>query len=153
LRSLESYVVDTSILVAYIVENEPGRNKVIELFKKAFKNHVELYITYQTLSETIYIAYKIYSIAGEKEPNRRALEFAKWITNTMKIVELNPEIAFRAGELKKILNIALTDCYVIATAEYFKTKALFLKPEKEMLKNIELLRKLPISFILPWEER
>jgi bifunctional DNA-binding transcriptional regulator/antitoxin component of YhaV-PrlF toxin-antitoxin module len=66
LRYLESYVVDTSILVAYIVENEPGRNKVIELFKKAFKNHVELYITYQTLSETIYIAYKIYSIAVKR---------------------------------------------------------------------------------------
>jgi hypothetical protein len=71
----------------------------------------------------------------------------------MKIVELNHEIAFRAGELKKILNIALTDCYVIATAEFFKSKALFLKPEKEMMKNIELIKKLPVSFILSWEER
>jgi hypothetical protein len=41
-----------------MVENEPGRDKVIELFKKAFKNHVELYITYQTLNETIILLIK-----------------------------------------------------------------------------------------------
>jgi hypothetical protein len=51
---------------------------------------------------------------------------------------------FRAGELRKIL----TDSYVIVSAEHLKMKALFLKPEKEMLKNIELIRRLPISFIL-----
>jgi hypothetical protein len=83
------------------------------------------------------------------KPNKKAIEFATWISDIMKIIELNSQIAFRAGELRKILNIALTDCYVIATAEHFKIKALFLKPEKEMLKNIELIRKLPVSFILP----
>ena len=85
---------------------------------------------------------------GASEPNKRAIDFATWITNITKIVEVNSQIAFRAGELRKIFSISLADCYVIAAAEYLKIKALFLKPEKEMLKNIELIRRLPVSFIL-----
>ncbi len=67
MKSLEGYVVDTSVLVAYIIEDEPGRDKVVELFEKAIKNHVKLQLTYQTLSELFYISSRIYSIAGENE--------------------------------------------------------------------------------------
>jgi len=51
LRLSESYVIDTSVVVAYIIEDEPSRDKAVELFEKAIKNKVKLQLVYQTLSE------------------------------------------------------------------------------------------------------
>jgi ubiquinone/menaquinone biosynthesis C-methylase UbiE len=37
LRLSESYVIDTSVVVAYIIEDEPSRDKVVELFVQSKK--------------------------------------------------------------------------------------------------------------------
>jgi predicted nucleic acid-binding protein len=66
-----------------------------------------------------------------------------------KIVDVTPEIALRTGELRKALKISITDCYAIAVAEYLNIKALFLKLEKEMLVKVDMVKNLPISFLIP----
>ena len=48
------------------------------------------------------------------------------------MVEANEDLAIGAGELKKRLGIALTDCYVIAAAETVEATPLFRRIEKEM---------------------
>ena len=144
----ERYVVDTSVIVTYITENAPGRDRVVELFESAARRGVELYATCQTLSEVIYVASRIYGAVSVEEPNKRALEFTLWFMSIAKIIDVTPEIAFRAGELRKAFKISLTDCYAIAAAEHFNAKALFLKPEKEMLAKIDIIRNLPISFLI-----
>jgi len=148
-KSSERYVVDASVIAAYITENAPGRDMIAGLLEGAEKRSVELYITCQTLSEVIHVVSRIYSAAGVEEPNKKALEFALWIMSIANIVDANPEIALRAGELRKALKISLADCYVIAAAENLNAKALFLKPEKEMLAKTNLIEKLPVSFLTP----
>jgi hypothetical protein len=46
------------------------------------------------------------------------------------------------------LRIALTDCYVIATAESLNSTTLFLRVEKEMRNRKDLIRRLPIEFLV-----
>jgi len=149
-KSSERYVVDTSVIVTYIAENLPGRDRVVELFEGASRRGVELYATCQTLSEVIYVASRIYGAAGVEEPNKRALDFTLWFMSIAKIVDVTPEMAFRAGELRKAFRISLADCYVIAAAEHLNAKALFLKPEKEMLAKIDMIKNLPILFLIPY---
>ncbi|MEM2045897.1 MAG: PIN domain-containing protein [Candidatus Bathyarchaeia archaeon] len=76
-----------------------------------------------------------------------ALNFIEWFDARTKILSLTPAMAFKAGEIKKKFRISLSDCYVIAAAMELKAKALFLKPEKEMLNKIEELRNFPIEFL------
>lgn len=147
-KSSKTYVVDTSVLLAYIVENATGREKVVELVEKARRRELYLYTTYHVLSELLYASSRIYEMLGYKDPNQLALNLVQWVLGFTNIAELNTDIAIRAGELKKNLRLALTDCYVIATAEYINAKALFLKVEKGMRDKLELLRRLPVEFIV-----
>ncbi len=45
------------------------------------------------------------------------------------------------------MRISLTDCYVIVSAHRLNGKALFLKPEREMLKYIDKLRRYNVIFL------
>jgi len=91
------------------------------------------------LSEVLYATSRIYSATGFAEHNRMALDLLLWIKNVAEVTEITLDIALRAGELKKLLGIALTDCYVIAVAEFLGTTALFLKIEEEMKKRIHFV--------------
>ncbi|MCS7098164.1 MAG: PIN domain-containing protein [Candidatus Methanomethyliaceae archaeon] len=141
----EGYVVDTSVLVEYILRGAPQRIKVEELFNSALKKQIELYITPTTISELLYVVSKIYEMANVAKANEEALNYVRWLMKRAKITEITADIAIKAGELKKKLKVALSDCYVIATAIDLQTKALFLRQEKEMSgKNLE---NLPMIFL------
>ncbi|MEM4726965.1 MAG: PIN domain-containing protein [Candidatus Bathyarchaeia archaeon] len=146
-ESLEKYVVDIGVLAEYIVRSSPYRSTVEKLLDDALKNSVELYITPITVSEVIPVASRLYELARIENPNEEALNFVKWLTVRIEIAEVTPEIALEAGELRKKLRIALSDCYVIVTAIKLHAKALFLKPEKEMLNRVKELRELPLAFL------
>jgi len=63
-------------------------------------------------------------------PDERALEYIYWLKERVKVVDANGDLVIRAGELKKRLGIALTDCYVIAAPETVKATPLFRRIEK-----------------------
>lgn len=146
-ESLEKYVVDTGVLAEYIVRGSPHRGAIERMLEGVLAKVMELYITPITISELIYVVFRIYELAGVEKPNEEALNLVEWLTARIKMAEITPEMAVEAGEIKKKLGISLSDCYVIAAAIKLKAKALFLKPEKEMLNKIEELRKLPITFL------
>lgn len=141
-------MVDSGVLVEYLVAGSPYREAVERIIDAVLVRALELYVTPVTISETVYIASRIYELAGVGEPNKEALNFVEWLTARVKVAKITPEIATRAGEIKKSFKIALPDCYVLATAIELNAKALFLKPEKEMLEKIEELKKLPITFLV-----
>lgn len=145
--SLEKYVVDTGVLAEYIVRGSPHRSAIERLLEGVLKKIVELYITPITASELIYVAFRLYRLANVEKPNDEALSFIEWLNARVKAAEITPDIIIEAGELRKKFGIALSDCYVIATAIKLQAKALFLKPEKEMLNRIKELRELPIAFL------
>ena len=95
------------------------------MLDKASRGELELYINVVTLSEVLYVASRIYGVAGITNPNEEALDFIEWIKTMARIVGVNEDLALRAGGLKKQLHIALSDCYVIATAEAFGATLLF----------------------------
>lgn len=146
-ESLEKYAVDAGVLIEYIVRGSPHREAIERMLEGALAKVVELYVTPITVSELIYVAFRIYELAGVEKPNEEALNLVEWLTARVKIAEITPDMAVEAGEIKKRFGISLSDCYVIAAAINLKAKALFLKPEKEMLSKIEELRKLPITFL------
>jgi len=139
--------LDTSVLVEYIVRSAPYRDKVAELLEKAAKEELTLYVSSPVLSETLYIASRIYEAAGEENPNERALEYIYWLKERVKVVDANEDLAIRAGELKKRLGTALTDCYVIAAAEKVEATPLFRRIEKEMEPVLTELRRYNVTFL------
>ena len=140
-------VLDTSVLVEYVVENAPYRNIVVDLFNKARKGEVNLIINSVTLSETLYITSRIYRYARTPDPNTEALNYILWIKGLAKVVEPTYEITITAGELKKKLHLSLADCYVIATGKTMNAAPLFKSIEREMKPILNELRKLNILFL------
>ena len=142
-----SLVLDTSVLVEYIVERAPYRGLVERLFEEARSGRLKLYTSPVTLSETLYVASRIYAVASLPNPNREALDYVLWLEARVEVVIVDEEIALRAGELKKALRIALPDCYVIATAEKVGAKPLFKKLEREMEPVRNELKRLGALFL------
>ncbi|MDT7902106.1 MAG: PIN domain-containing protein [Acidianus sp.] len=119
-------VVDTGVLVEYINESGEYHDKV----KKLLEENNTLYVTPITLSEVMYVSYRIYNASGLNDANKYARDFVEWLSYKLKVTEINKDITFDAGEIKKKYGLALSDCYVIATANYLRDKALFKKEKR-----------------------
>jgi predicted nucleic acid-binding protein len=144
---VEKLVPDTSVLIDYIVQRSPYRPKVSKLLDKALTEKVKLHVNVVTLSEILYVTSRIYETAKIADPNREALDFVHWIKSRAQVVDIDEDIAIRAGKLKKQLHIALPDCYVIASAETVKATPLFERPGVEMKPKMNDLRRLGIKFL------
>ena len=146
----EKIVLDTSVIAEYLDEESPYSAEIEELFQRIFEGKTEAYLPLTTVSESIYVAAKIYEEAGIENPNEEALRLVKWLLSSPNIKLAKPtlEISIHAGELKKEIRIALTDCYVIATAKALKATPLFLKLEKEMEPHKEKLEKHGVKYLI-----
>jgi predicted nucleic acid-binding protein len=67
-------VVDTGVLVEYINESGEYHDKV----KKLLEENNTLYVTPITLSEVIYVSYRIYKASGLNDANKYARDFVEW---------------------------------------------------------------------------
>lgn len=143
----EKLVLDTSVLVEYIIARSPYRSIVEDIFAKAKRRELELYVNTITLAETLYTTTKIYKAANIENPNEEAENFITWITAKARVIDIDTPTSILAGELKKKLRIALPDCFVIASARRIGGRALFKKIEAEMRNVIEELRELGVVFL------
>jgi len=148
---LPRLVVDTSILIEYIVKSAPHRGRVVGLFEKASSGEFELYVSPITLSEALYIASRIYGMAGARDPNGDALDYILWVKGRTRVAKVDEDLAIRAGELRKLLGISLPDCYVIATAEAVEAIPLFKGVEREMEPILTGLKGLNVEFLEGFE--
>ena len=144
---MKPLVLDTSVLVEYIIKRSPHRETVSNLLEKASLGELDIYITTLTLSELLYITSRIYEIAGLENPNREALDYLEWIKQRTRTINITEEIAIQAGELKKHLHLALADCTVIAAARTLKATPVFKKMEKEMKPVAKDLRRLGVKYL------
>ncbi len=149
----EKLVLDTSVLVEYIIARSPYRNVIEEIFKMARQGKAEIYVNTVTLAETLYVATRIYEIAGIENPNEEAENFITWITARARVINIDVHISALAGELKKKLRIVLPDCFVIASATRVGGKALFKSVEVEMKNVIEEIRRLGAIFLEEMHKR
>ena len=144
---MKRLVLDTSVLIEYIMAKAPYRLKVEELFRAAREGRVELYVNTLTLGEVLYVASRVYKAAGVSNPNAYALDYVEWLKTRVNVVDLTENIALMAGEFKKKLRIALPDCVVLATARELNATPVFRGPEKEMKHVLGELEKLGVLFL------
>ena len=128
---LEKLVLDTSVL-EYIIVRSSYKNIVEEIFAKAKRGELELYVNTITLAEMLYTTTRICKAANIENPNEEAENFITWIIAGAKVIDIGTPTSILAGELKKKLRIALPDCFVIASARRIGGKAMFKKIEAEM---------------------
>ncbi len=147
-----SYVLDTSVVVEYLDESSPFRLKVEEVYLAIGLGEIKAYLTPLTVSETLYVASRIYREAGSKKPNKDAEELVNWLLSypSVKLVELTREVAMLAGEIRKTVRISLIDCYVLAASKVLGAKPLFLKLEREMEQYMDNLRRYNIHFLVSY---
>ena len=147
---VKHYVLDTSVIVEYIDEESPFKDKIESLFNALRTGHIRAYITSTTIGETLYIATRIYREAGSADPNKDAEDFIQWVEKQpgTQIVNVTKEISILAGEIRRRARISLIDCIVIATGKILKAEPLFLKLEKEMEPYVNILLKYNVKFLV-----
>lgn len=136
-------VLDTGVIVEYIISNSPLRPVLTKLFSSALRGANELYLSTVTLAETFYVARRIYEWAGVEQPEEAARDFLFFLEKhkALSLVQPNTETAVEAGKVKAFYRVSLADSFVLATAKIFNAKALFRKVEKEIEPYMKALKK------------
>ena len=122
-------ILDSSAWVEFFIKSEKGL-----LVKNTIKNK-EGYTSIVTIAEISNYAMK---------ENLDGKELAKFITGSTKILDLNLQICFLAGELnykrKKIVkNWGMIDSIILATALFYDLKILTKDSHFKDLENVEIL--------------
>ena len=135
--------LDTSVIIEYIDENSKYRDQAKAVFSAILSGFLEALVPHPVLVEAFYVSARIYREVGLEDYMDRAVSLVEWLYRHPFITVLDGglHMALRAGEIKLEYGLALTDCYVLAASKIYGCKALFRKPEREILKRIDLLRK------------
>ena len=135
-------VVDTGVIIEFIDEQGEFHQQAKLIFSAALAGELGLIIPHPVLAETYYVAARIYRELAIKEPEARATKLIEWLYRLpeVRVVE-GLELALRASKLKLDFGMTLTDCYVLAAAKLHQCPAVFRRPEKEMLPNLNSLRR------------
>jgi len=138
-------VLDTSVIVEYIIENSSYADLLEIIFSGKYRG--KLYVNLVTITETLYVAERIYKLAGVRNSNQKALEFVDWVKSHVVLIPANEDISILAGEVKKRFHLSISDAYVIATGQKINAKILFRGVEKEMKKHEKELRSMGVRFL------
>jgi len=149
-RAKARAVLDTGVIIEYVDESGEYHEQAEAVFNAVLRGRVEAVIPHPILAETYYVAARVYRALGLSEPGVRACRLVEWLyrlsSPTIRGEDL--ETALEAGRAKMRYGLALTDCYVLATAKVHRCRAVFRKREREMLKVVaELEREYPVIFL------
>lgn len=135
--------IDTSVIIEYIDKKGENHEQAQTVFSALSTGKLEAIIPHPILAETYYVATKIYHKLGTENPQVTASKLIEWLYRlpTTTILTEHANLAIETGKAKLNYNLALTDCYVLAASKIHNATALFKKPEKEMLKNMDTLKK------------
>lgn len=136
-------VLDTSVIVEYIVANSPWRGLLTRILSGSLTGYYKVYISTVTLAETFYIAKRIYEVTNAKKPEKAAENLLYFLEKHRGITIVPPDhhIALEAGRIKSRYKVSLADSFVIATAKILKANPLFKKVEKELKPILDELKR------------
>lgn len=140
---LAKVAMDTSVIIEYIDLRGELHEQARTVFSALSTGKLENIIPHPILAEIYYVAAKLYQKLKIENPHVAASKLIEWLYRlpTTIIPDGDTNLAIETGEAKLNYGLALTDCYVLAASKIYDCKALFKKPEKEMLKNIDALKK------------
>lgn len=135
-------VLDTSVLVEYLVGSSPCGEIVKEYFAGLEANeraHLSLY----SISEIYYILCRMKketkatnSSNDEDDPSKFASEKLKALLESNAVsIHYSLELSLKTGEMKCERSLSIIDCAALALAEFLKVPACFVK-EKELEREI-----------------
>ena len=136
-------VMDTSVIIEYIDLKGELHQQAKTVFSAVLNGKLEVVLPHPILAETYYVAAKIYQKLQIESPQTVASKLIEWLYRlpTTIIPSEDVNLAIETGKAKLSYGLALTDCYVLAASKTYDCKALFKKPEKEMLGKIDALNK------------
>lgn len=143
MSQLAKVVIDTSVIIEYIDEKGELHERAETAFSAFLTSKLEVIIPHSILAETYYVATKLYQKLRIENPHAVASKFIEWLYRQPATIIPSEDInlAIETGKAKLNYGLALTDCYVLAASKMHGCKALFKKPEREMLENIDHLKK------------
>jgi len=140
---LTKVAMDTSVIIEYIDTKGELHEQAKLTFAALLTSKLEVILPHPILAETYYVATRLYHKLKIENPQNVASKLIEWLYRlpTTIIPSEDTNLAIETGKAKLNYGLALTDCYVLAASKTHNCKALFKKPEKEMLKNIDELKK------------
>lgn len=134
--------LDTSVIIEYIDRNAQFQEQASAVFASLLSDEIEAIIPIPILSETFYVSAKIYEKMGVSEPEETSEDLVEWLFRlpTVTVPAASKDLAIEAGRARLRYCLSLTDCYVLAASQVYKCKALFKKPESEMIPKIGHLK-------------
>ena len=135
--------IDTSVIIEYIDMKGELHEQAKIIFSALLTSKLEAILPHPILVETYYVAARLYQKLKIENPQNVASKLIEWLyrLSTTIIPSEDTNLAIETGKTKLNYGLALTDCYVLAASKMHNCKALFKKPEKEMLKKMEELKK------------
>lgn len=130
------YVLDTSAFLT-LIEDEDGADVVEDLLQRAQRGEVELFASFVSFTEVLYIALQEHD---EAEAHTR-LDLMKQLP--VERVESSEKIGMLAGEFKAWHRISFADAWIAATAQFYTATLVHKDPEFEQIKNDVTLLPLP----------
>jgi len=140
---LTEVAMDTSVIIEYIDFKGEVHEQAQTVFSALLTGKIENVLPHPILAETYYVATKLYQKLQIENPQVVASKLIEWLYRlpTTIIPTENINLATETGKAKLNYGLALTDCYVLAASKIHNCKALFKKPEREMLQNMDALKK------------
>jgi len=140
---LTKAAIDTSVIIEYIDLKGELHEQAQAVFSATLNGKLEGILPHPILAETYYVAERLYRKLQIENPQIVASKLIEWLYRLPTIIIPSGDInlAIETGKAKLNYGLALTDCYVLAASKIYNCKALFKKPEREMLKNIDILKK------------
>jgi len=115
-------VLDSWALLCYL-EQEPGYEKIIELFEKAVQSSKPLLMCIVNWGE-------VYYQVARRFGDQKALEIEQLIqTLPITLIEANKELTREAARIKATKKMAYADCFAIALARLKKAELYTGDPE------------------------
>jgi len=135
--------MDTGVIIEYIDLKGEFHEQAHAVFHALLMGKLENILLHPILAETYYVATKLYRKLKLENPQLLASKLIEWLYRlpTTIIPSENTNLAIETGKAKLNHGLALTVCYVLAISKIYNCKALFKKPEREMIKNMDILKK------------
>lgn len=114
-----------------IIELMAGSRIVKRLAEELVKGAVDAYAARLSLTEAFYVACRLW---GRETAEERILLLLD--SGLVEIVE-DEHLWVYAADCKCRIPVALGDCFTLATAKLYAATPLFLRPEREITRNLE----------------
>jgi hypothetical protein len=135
--------MDTGVIIEYVDLKGEFHEQAQTVFSTLLTSKLENILPHPILAETYYVAARLYHKLRMENPQLVASKLIEWLYRLPATIipSENTTLAIETGRAKLNHGLALTDCYVLAASKIYNCRALFKKPEREMVENIDTLKK------------